>query len=72
MSFDDVKMLQCVMYLGRDEDYDPNDSPEERYDQVRRELDAVGWGSQKNEVRQLAGKGPLGEYLRDGLLALRI
>jgi len=72
LSFEDVKMLQCVTYLGRDGDYDPSDSPEERYDQVRRNLDAVGWGSQKVEASQLAEKAPLGEYLQDGLRALLI
>jgi len=65
-------MLQCVLYLGRDGDYDPRDSPEERYDQVRRNLDAVVWGSEKDDARQLAGKAPLCEYLQDGLRALRI
>lgn len=28
LSFDDAKMLQTVMYLGRDRDYDKTQSPE--------------------------------------------
>ncbi|TWM14753.1 DUF3775 domain-containing protein [Bacillus licheniformis] len=42
LSFEDVKVLQTVMYLGRDREYDENLSSSEIYKEVREDFNMQG------------------------------
>ncbi|MEK5149031.1 hypothetical protein MKX53_18790 [Psychrobacillus sp. FSL K6-4615] len=72
LSFDDVKMLQTVMYLGRDKDYDSKLTPNEIYDDYLRYIGGNGWNTKEIEIGQMTEKLPLGEYLTNGLKILDI
>lgn len=72
LDFEVVKIIQTIMYLGRDEGYDKNDSVKEIY-RKRREYFDDGWNTQEIEVNQILGKGPsLYGYLLNGLKILKI
>lgn len=61
------------MYLGREKDYEKEDSYEERYLEYRSVRDMVGYYSKEVETNTLESKGKeLHIYLRDGLLILGI
>lgn len=72
LSFEDIKDLQTVMYLGRDEDYSEEETYEERFQNFRKYLDSRGWNSKKIEIRQISQKTPLDEYLLNGFKILNI
>ena len=72
LSFEDVKVLQTVMYLGRDREYDENLSSSEIYKEVREGFDMQGWDSKEIEAHQMTGKIPLDQYLNNGLKILEI
>ncbi|QTB29083.1 DUF3775 domain-containing protein [Lysinibacillus sphaericus] len=66
-SYEEVKFIQTIMYLGRDpEDY-KNTSPELLYSEV---FLSMSWVSKEAEVNQIVGKAPLGDYLKSGLKLL--
>ena len=60
------------MYIGRDHDYDRNDSYETRYKKYRESLDFRGWNEKEIEVDQIVQKVPLDNYLKDGFEILGI
>ena len=67
LSFDEVKSLQSIMYLGRDGDYDHKLTPEQIYKANFEYFDKeVGWNTKPIEINQMVGKGPLAEYLING------
>ncbi|MFD1775427.1 DUF3775 domain-containing protein [Paenibacillus rhizophilus] len=72
LSLDDVKTVLVVMYLGRDEHYDPDASYEERYEYIRKEFDTESWNNKSIVINQIAGKAPLAEYLANGAEILGI
>ncbi|MFY0781093.1 DUF3775 domain-containing protein [Peribacillus simplex] len=72
LSFDDVKMVQTVMYLGRDKDYKKSQSNIEIYKSMLEDLGTNGWNTKEIEVRQIAQKLPLADYLRSGLEILNV
>ena len=72
LGFDDVKMLQTVMYLGRDKDYDKSLSPVEIYNDFLGYLGRRGWNSKETETNQILEKGPLARYLISGLKILDV
>ncbi|MEC2390240.1 hypothetical protein BK709_04820 [Bacillus thuringiensis serovar shandongiensis] len=72
LDFDTVKNIQTIMYLGRDKDYNKEDTPEEIYRKEREYFDSQGWNSQDIEINKIVEKAPLDKYLEDGLEILKI
>jgi hypothetical protein len=72
LNFDDVKMLQTVMYLGRDHDYDKSLSPLDIYNDHLEYLGRDGWNSKEIECNQMTEKIPLADYLKTGLEILNV
>ncbi|PEJ54303.1 hypothetical protein CN676_08705 [Bacillus wiedmannii] len=72
LDFDTVKIIQTIMYLGRDKDYNKEDTPEEIYRKERGYFDSQGWNTQDIEINQMVEKAPLDQYLEDGLEILKI
>lgn len=72
LDFDDIKMLQIVMYLGRDQDYDTTLSPDLNYEDQFNYFENKGWSSKDIEINQMTHKLPLAEYLKSGLDILQV
>lgn len=72
LEFEHIKILQTIMYLGRDQDYDSNLIPEEIYKEQRKCMDSLGWEEKHIEVNQMLKKLPLAEYLKKGCNILNI
>lgn len=72
LDFESVKIIQTIMYIGRDHDYDKTDSYEARYEDYRKSLDSNGWNDKEIEVSQIVQKVPLDIYLKDGFDILGI
>ncbi|RBP88973.1 uncharacterized protein DUF3775 [Cytobacillus firmus] len=72
LSFDDIKMLQTIMYLGRDRDYDNDMTPEEIYNDYLESFNQRGWKTKNIETRQMTQKLPLSDYLNTGLEILNV
>lgn len=73
LDYETVKTLQVIMYLGRDKDYNNNDTPGEILRKQREYYDMLGWSDEKKvEVSQMVQKMPLDNYLRSGLSILNI
>lgn len=67
LTFDEVKSLQVIMYLGRDEDYNPTLSSQGIYDSQFEYFDkTLGWNTQELEINQIMEKLPLADYLLNG------
>ena len=68
LDFEDIKYLQCLMYLGRDGDYDPELPIEQRLPEQIKYFNGRGWSSIDLEINQMTGKGNnLAKYLCDGM-----
>jgi|SRR5699024_519354 len=72
LNYDDVKMLQTVMYLGRDQDYDKSLPPHLIYKKEFDHFDKSGWVSKEVEINQMTEKVPLADYLKSGLAILEV
>jgi hypothetical protein len=68
----DLMMLETVMYLGRDKDYDKFLTPSEIYDDYHKYISKQITRIKEAEINQLTEKVPLADYLRDGLTILDI
>lgn len=71
LDFETVKIIQVIMYLGRDKDYDEKLPVEEIYKQVRAGFDG-SWAEKYIEVNQMVEKFPLDKYLANGFKILKI
>lgn len=72
LNFEQIKILQTIMYLGRDKDYNSDDTPEQIYKNQREYMDDLGWKEKWIEINQIASKAPLDRYLKSGLKILKI
>lgn len=72
LDFDEVKMLQTVMYLGRDQDYDKSLPPHLIYENEFDYFEKDGWVSKEVEINQMTEKMPLADYLKSGLDILKV
>ncbi|MDW5300744.1 MAG: hypothetical protein SA378_11520 [Sedimentibacter sp.] len=74
LDFETIKILQSIMYLGRDEDYDKDDTPQVIYDKNRKYFDEViRWKTKEIEINQMLDKSPvLYKYLTNGFKILGI
>ncbi|MFB4471812.1 hypothetical protein ACDI16_02440 [Oceanobacillus caeni] len=73
LDFETVKVLQTLMYLGRDKDYNGNLTSKNIYLEERRYFDnQIGWKTKEIEINQMVEKLPLDEYLEEALKILRI
>ncbi len=72
LDFESVKIIQTIMYIGRDNDYNKTDSYEIRYEKYRKSLDINGWNDKEIEVSQIVQKLPLDKYLKSGFDILGI
>lgn len=72
LDFELVKIIQTIMYLGRDKDYDKRKRPQEIYKAESQYFDREGWNTQEIEVNQIVEKLPLDYYLKDGFKILNI
>jgi len=66
LTFDEVKSLQAIMYLGRDKDYDKDSTPQEIHDSQVEYFDSLGWNTKEIEIDQMIGKVPFADYLING------
>ncbi|MGQ7672618.1 hypothetical protein ACTGX8_05995 [Streptococcus suis] len=71
LSYDQVKIVQTVMYVGRDTSYEmTNINPEDLYEEV---FNSLTWHEDKSiEISQIAQKSPLDDYLIRGMELLKI
>lgn len=69
LSFDEIKFLQALMYLGRDSFVEEIEkySGMELFDSV---YNSLSWETQKIETDQISEKMPLDEYIQKGLTIL--
>lgn len=72
LDYDDIKMLQTVMYLGRDQDYDKSLTPHFIYQNEFDYFKKHGWVSKEVEINQMTEKLPLADYLKSGLDILKV
>jgi hypothetical protein len=72
LNFETIKIIQTIMYLGRDNEYSNFQSPKARYEKLREDFDKQGWATKEIEIRQMVGKIPLDEYLNKGFEILEI
>lgn len=72
LDFESVKIIQTIMYIGRDNDYNKTDSYEIRYEKYRKSLDINGWNDKEIEVSRIVQKLPLDKYLKSGFDILGI
>ena len=74
LDFATIKTLQCIMYLGRDEDHDSNDIPEVIYEKQQKYFDdSIGWNTKEIEINQMTEKSPvLYDYFKNGFKILKI
>lgn len=72
LDFEQIKILQTIMYLGRDHNYNQNDTPEQIYKEEREYMDSLGWEDKWREVNKIMEKAPLDMYLKNGLKILKI
>ncbi|WP_252502693.1 DUF3775 domain-containing protein [Sporosarcina sp. Marseille-Q4943] len=72
LNYDDIKMLQTVMYLGRDQDYDGSLHPHLIYKNEFDYFEKHGWVSKEVEINQMTEKLPLADYLKSGLDILKV
>lgn len=72
LDFEIVKVVQTIMYIGRDRDYPENSTAEEIYHYNRVGLDNQRWSTKDIEVSQIVSKAPLYDYLRTGFRILEI
>lgn len=73
LSFEEVKSLQAIMYLGRDKDYDNNLSPKQIYNsQINYFNKSIGWNTKEIEINQMVEKMPFADYLIEGKKILEI
>ena len=72
LDFETVKVIQTIMYLGRDHDYCKEDSFEIRYNKYRKYHELNGWNEKEVEIMQMVQKMPLDTYLSDGFKILGI
>lgn len=64
LTFDDVKFVQTIMYIGRDESFDEDITAERLFAEKQREL---SWSTQKIESSMIVEKMPLDDYLNKGI-----
>jgi len=70
LKYEDIQLLQTIMYLGRDNEHQEGETPEEIYQQ---KFDSLLWNENKHiEVNQMTGKQQLGDYLTNGAKLLNI
>lgn len=62
LTFDEVKSLQTVMYVGRD--FEADDAPASVIYQDM--FSALSWNTKEIEINQIVQKVPLANYLRAG------
>lgn len=73
LDFEVVKVIQIIMYLGRDEDYNRDDSVADIYRNYREDFDKKGWSTQEIEISQMLSKSPrLYGYFLNGYKILKI
>lgn len=73
LSFDNVKMLQRVMYLGRDREYDEHLVAQmDIYNDFLRTFRKSDWETKEVEAKVMVQKGNLARYLKDGAKILSI
>lgn len=73
LPYEDIEAIEALMYLGRDKDYDKNQTPEEV---LKSEIDYMrsttwGKGDKHLAINQIIEKVPLGKYLKSGLEILK-
>lgn len=72
LDFEQIKVIQSIMYLGRDRDYKEDESYQKRYDSMRKYFDDMGWNDKKIEIGTIVEKLPLDMYLENGFKILNI
>lgn len=71
LSYEQIQMIQTIMYIGRDTyDDEVKISPLELYNKT---FESLTWNEKKGiEISQMVEKAPLADYLRRGVKLLKI
>ncbi len=72
LELDEVIVLQTIMYLGRDKDYNSKLTPDEIFVNNKKYIESLGVKTKELEVRQMAGKMLFGRYIVEGYAILGI
>jgi len=73
LEYETIKVVQTVMYLRRDKDYNETLEKDNIYDAVRKYMDnKIGWSTKGQEIFQMIEKFFWGQYLTDGIKILEI
>lgn len=73
LDYEVIKVLQIIMYIGRDNIIEDNLSPQQKYLRERNYFDSQGWQEDKMiEIHQMTDKFPLVNYLNIGFKLLEI
>jgi len=73
LDYEAIKILQTIMLLGRQKDYNKKLFGEAIYVDYREGVDgSIGWHSKELDINYMTEKEPLNEYLKDGLKILGI
>ncbi|NYB73868.1 DUF3775 domain-containing protein [Sedimentibacter hydroxybenzoicus DSM 7310] len=73
LDYEVIKVLQTIMYIGRDGIDEKDISPQQIYERAREYFDSRGWHEDKMiEIYLMTEKFPLVNYLKDGFKLLKI
>ena len=72
LDFETIKVVQVIMYLGRDNEYNELADGYQRYANLRKDFDSQGWNTKEVEVNQIISKCPFAQYLKAGMRILGI
>jgi hypothetical protein len=67
-----IKMIQTLMYLGKDKNFDNTDSPEIRYKKEREYMDEIGWKDKELDIKAIEDKEALDLFLKSAFEILNI
>jgi len=72
LSFDDVKSLRIIMYLGKDEDHNRDLKPIKIYENSKKFDETLDWKTKSLEIDQILEKLLLATYLINGKNILKL
>lgn len=72
LDFDDIKMIQALMFLGRDQDFNDYESYSERLEKVYTSLEKHSEAEKTSKINYMIEKVRLDEFVMEGLKAVGI
>lgn len=72
LSFEDIKVIKAVMYIGRDKDHKQYESPQTILNNKFDDLDLINHASKNIAIDMIMEKKPLKDYILDGMEILKM